>query len=315
MKTVALRPSMGAEELIELGQAPTAARAAVAEPARTVVVSSDEGRLLVQVWESVVAFQNSYMVEFLAYCPPERWQDAASRAKSAVKEIERRLDAGAEWVAVPADAVLRLIDLERCISAAADARLSSARLAFLIYGVGAIAGTVLGITWLSLPAYLAGLAVLFGRPLVAKLRPEPEEPYRPAIAGRRAALGDHTDKAKILERVVLSPGQPIQRHHWGAVRPAFGGVQAAACLSKGEFRVRVEGWLGDAVEPAEGWRRVPLSECDARRQIAVWSPCGAGPRSASFGPVPAGSGFEETFWIEYVGPLTGGVCRVAGPFG
>ncbi len=113
----------------------------------------------------------------------------------------------------------------------------------------------------------------------------------------------------------MSAGAPEQRFHWGLVRPSFGPVQAAICLAKDEFRVRIEGWFGDQVVTNPGWRRVPDSECAARRQIAVWSPCGLVPRRTQHGPVPPDSGYEDTFWIEYVGPLTAGVCRVAGPFG
>lgn len=315
------RPSLGAEELIELGQAPLPAVAPPAAPApRTVALTAEEGRLLVRVMENVIAFKDGYPIEFISYCPPDRWQENSTRALTWTREIERRLDAGDRTVAVPADAVLRLIDLEKCVSAARDARLGAAKVAFTLSAVGAIADVVFGLSWVGVPAYLAGLAVLFGRPLMAKLRPEPQEPYKPSISGddcarTSASLGDHTDKRKVLERVLLSVAEPEQRHHWGTARPSFGPVQAAVCLSKGRFRVRVEGWLGDRVKPAEGWTRAPLSECDARRQIAVWSPCGVMARGTPYGPVPSSSGFEETYWIEYVGPLTGGACRVAGPFG
>lgn len=128
-------------------------------------------------------------------------------------------------------------------------------------------------------------------------------------------LGDHTDKRKILERVIVSPAPTVQRHHWGEVRPGYGPIQSAICLAKDKFRVRVEGWTGDVVIAREGWTRVPTSECEARKQIAVWSPSDVAPRSTEYGPVPGGSGYEDSYWIEYLGPLTGGVIRVAGPFG
>jgi len=131
----------------------------------------------------------------------------------------------------------------------------------------------------------------------------------------RPRLGDHTDKRKILERVIVAAMEPVQRHHWGEVRPGHGPVQSATCLAKDQFRVRVEGWADDVVLPREGWTRVPSSECQARKQIAVWSPSGTSPRSTEYGPVPGGSGYEDSYWIEYLGPLTGGVIRVAGPFG
>lgn len=131
----------------------------------------------------------------------------------------------------------------------------------------------------------------------------------------RMRLGDHTDKRKILERVIVSAVPPVQRHHWGEVRPGRGAVQSATCLAKDRFRVRIEGWRDDVIIPREGWTRVPMSDCEARKQIAVWSPSGVAPRSTEYGAVPGGSGYEDSYWIEYLGPLTGGIIRVAGPFG
>src|SRR5262245_1392720 len=57
----------------------------------------------------------------------------------------------------------------------------------------------------------------------------------------------------VLERVVLSPWQDVQRHHWGIAYPSPGPVEASVCLKKGRFRVRVEGWEGDRIAPAPGW--------------------------------------------------------------
>jgi hypothetical protein len=321
------RAFLGAEELLELGQvqrtpappATTVAPPALGPGSRTVALSRDEGQLIIRVVENIIAFKDSYPIEFLSYCPPDRWQASATQVVTWTRQIERQLKEGSQVVVVPADALLRLVDLEKCISAARDARLGSAKLAFYFSAGGAIADIVFGLSWISIPCYIAGLAILLGRPLVAKLKPEPEEPYKPALTGGQdechVAIGDHTDKNKILERVVVAGGAAVQRYHWGEVHPAFGPVQAAVCLSKDRFRVRVEGWLEDTVIVNDGWERAPLSECEVRKQIAVWSPCGAEPRNTPHGPIPRDSGHPETYWIEYVGPLTDGLCRVAGPFG
>lgn len=335
------RWSLGAEELIELGrsQVPLAqAQMPVAQApmptvppasARTVALQPAEGRLFVKVAEDIIAFAKDFStaIEFHSYCPAERWQTSLTRIGTWMKEIERQLRAGQSAISVPADAVFHLMDLEECVSAAKDARISAAKLAFTISAVGAIADTVFGLSWLGIPAYIAGLAILYGRPLLAKLQAEPQEPFKPDISGHKMSsacvrstssffrLGDHTDKRKILERVILSTSEGVQQYHWGEARPAFGGLPGAVCLAKGRFRVRAEGWAGDDVRPAAGWAPAPIGECDSRREIVVWSPCGTRSRGTPYGPVPAASGFEETFWVEYVGPLTGGTCRVAGPFG
>jgi hypothetical protein len=311
------RHRLGAEELIELGQAP-AARALPVSPERNVVVTRSEGQLLVRVVENVVSFAQGYPLEFNAYCPPERWQTALSKVGTWTHEIERQLNAGAASIVVPAEAVFHLVDLEKCVSAVRDARLSSAKLAFMISAGGAIAQTVLGISWIGLPAYATGLAILFGRPLLAKYNPEPQEPYKPALTGKGCgshALGDHTDKRKVLERVITCPEPRLQRHHWGSVRPFARGYESAVCLAKGRFRVRVEGWMNDTVVVAAGWSEVELPECETRRSISVWEPADRNPRLTPFGAVPSESGFEDTFWVEYTGPLTAGVRRRAGPFG
>jgi len=181
---------------------------------------------------------------------------------------------------------------------------------------------VFGITWLGVPAYIAGLALLLGRPLLARLSAQPQDPYRPSLSGAgdckpvADALGDHTDKAKILERVFVAAVGKRQEHHWGTVTPRFGPVESAVCLAKDKWRVRVEGWLNDAVVPGEGWDVVPLSKCEARKEICVWCPEAGTPRTETpWGAPPGDSGFENTYWVEYVGPRTGGLKRRAGPFG
>jgi hypothetical protein len=308
------RYALGAEELIELGQTSQSVRP-LSATGRTVFVSPEEGRLLVKVIENVVSFAKDYPVEFHSYCPTDRWQKALEQVGTWTQEIEKQLEKGMTQVAVPAEAVFHLVDLEKCVSAARDARLSSAKVAFTLSAVGAIADVVLGITWIGIPMYIAGLGLLFGRPLYAKYQAEPQEPYKPSLgADCHKDLGDHTDKRKILERVIVRRG-PVEKHYWGEVWPTGGRQEDAVCLAKDRFRVRIEGWSGDRVVPAIGWRRAPLSDCDGRRELVVWGPCEIEPRATKWGKVPPDSGFEDTYWVEYTGPLTGGICRRAGPFG
>lgn len=312
---------LGAEELIELGQNERVRVSTVSAPSRTVLLSKEEAGLLLQIARSVKAFAQDPQtaIEFQAYCPPERWKKTLEQVGTWAKEIERQIQAGALTIAVPAEAVFRLVDLEKCVSAAKDERLQSARWAFGLAAVGSIANFVFGVSWLGVPTYIAGLGILFGKPLLARLKADPDEPYRPAILGDckpdMGDIGDHTDKKKVLERVIVAPTLKAERHHWGTVVPSGRGAESATCLMKGRFRVRVEGHAGDRVEAAEGWERAPIEECEARKEIAVWEPCARAPRETSFGPVPRESGHDETYWIDYVGPLTGGTCRRAGPFG
>lgn len=341
------RYGLGAEELLELGGAPRALRLAQqgqpmltpvvtpipatttrpGDPAaaqRPILVSRDEGMLLVHVVESIVAFAQNYPIEFASYCPSDRWQVTLTQVGSWTAEIERQLNAGAQRVNVPAEMIFRLVDLEKCISASRDARLSSVKIAAIITAGGAIADLVFGLSWLGLPTYLAGLAIIFGRPLWAKLSPDPQEPFRPAIGGcRENALGagcaapHETDeekrKPKLIERVILSPGKGLQSFNWGEVDRAGEGDEGSVCLKKGRLRVRVEGWAGDVVLPGPGWEF--SDDCvDSVNVIAVWDASGA-PRLTSFGAVPAKSRHELTYWVEYIGPKTGGQVRRAGPFG
>lgn len=192
------RAFLGAEELLELGQAavrPAVAPAPSPPPvpaplpspsaaiARAVPLSPEEAKLVVQVTENIVEFAKSYPIEFHAYCPTDRWQPSLVQIGTWTNEIKRQLNAGSRSVSVPADALFHLIDLEKCVSAARDARLSSAKLAFTFSAVGAIADIVFGLSWIGIPAYIAGLAVLFGRPLLARVQAEPQEPFRPTISG------------------------------------------------------------------------------------------------------------------------------------
>ena len=289
------------------------------------MVSAEEARLMVAVTEGIVSFANGYPIEFHSYCPTDRWQKALELVGTWSHEMEAQLGRGASQIAVPAEAVFHLVDLEKCVSAARDARLSGAKAAFTISAIGAVADFVFGITWLGVPAYIAGLAILLGRPLLAKYRAVPEEPYKQELSGRRLlgkddcpkpeALGDHTDKAKILERVLVAAVGQVQRFHWGEARPGFAPPETGACLAKDRWRVRVEGWANDRIVPAEGWDEVPLGECSARKEICVWCPNAGTPRDTPWGPPPSDSGFEKTYWVEYAGPNTGGFVRRAGPFG
>ena len=316
---------LGAEELIELGQAALPAPTPPVDlAARTVIVSREEGELLVRVVENIVSFATDFPIEFHSHCPTDRWQKSLTQVGAWVQEIERQVKAGREQVTVPTEAVFRLVDLEKCVSAARDARLDAAKLAFALSAGGAVMDFVFGLSWVAMPMYIIGLGVLLGRPLLAKLNPEPQEPYKPFIAGAECKvvsgdhfrMGHHTDKKKVLERVILSPTPTLQKYHWGTVAPGFNGVESSICLAKSRFRVRIEGWQGDRVLPAPGWSNVPVIECEARKEIAVWSACGGRPpRTTPYGKPPASSGFKNNLWIEYVGPLTGGVCRTAGPFG
>jgi hypothetical protein len=281
-----------------------------------VTITREEGQLVIRIVEEIVNFAQAYPIEFHSYCPTDRWQESLTKVGTWSQEIEKQLRAGRDTVTIPADALLHLIDLEKCVSAARDARLDSSKTAFMLSAGGAIADIVFGLKWVGIPAYLGGLAILLGRPLMAKLTAEPQDPYKPALTGSCAAsMGDHTDKRKILERVLVCPEDRLQEHWWGTVLPAPSDQQAAICLAKGRFRIRVEGWSRDSVTPMADWSVVAIGECDARRSIAVWEPPEAAPRITPFGPIQSRSGFDESYWVEYTGPLTRGVRRIAGPFG
>lgn len=315
------RPPMG-----QTRAAPAASAPAASPPAAPVAVllSRDEADLMVRTAESAVAFAHDYPLEFGAYCPPAEWEPVLRRAASAVTAAERQIAERRDPVSVPRDGLFAIIDLEECVSAAKDKRLDSTKLALVISAGGALA-QVIGLGWLSLPAYLASLAVTFGEPVMRFLKlkePEPQfqvgAPARAGGCGAAPSLGHHTDKARTIERVILPPSAPAPlRHYWGEAFPAWGPAEGAVCLSKGPFRVRVEGWTGDVVVPTPGWLRAPLSACEsAENVVAVWTVCGgAPPRATAFGPAPSRSRHEESWWAEYAGPATAGACRRAGPFG
>lgn len=303
---------LGAEELIELGQASTAAPS-VSPSARMIWISPEEATMLVKVVEDIVAFMNSYPLEYSSYCPQDRWQKSLTEVNRWTGQIKKQADAGFRQISVSADAVLRLVDIEKCVTAARDARLRAVKTGFILSASGVVADVVFGLKWIGLGLYLAGLGVIFGTPLWAKLRPDSQEPFKPTMG---SCAGGPAEPAKktVLERVIVSKG-PMQGHWWGVVKPGSGEIEEAICLQKDRYRIRIEGWKGDQIIPRPGWKRVPVWECKGDVEIAVWDSCGEPARETMFGPVPKESGLTDTFWVEYTGPLTGGTCRTAGPFG
>lgn len=285
---------------------------------RTVSLSREEAEMLVRVVEAILDFAKGFPLEFHSYCPIKRWEHVLKTAGDGVALIETQLASGDSQVRIPADVVFAVMDLEECVSGARDARLSSAKTALIISAVGAIGETLLGLPWLGIPAYIISLAIVLGKPLAEMTKDVPAEPFKVSVLQglKGIRLGDHTDKAKVIERVIVTPGMETSRYHWGSIRPGRSGVPGSVCLSKSRFRVRIEGWMDDRIEINGDWRRAPMSMCiSARNEIAVWEPCGTEPRDTGFPPVPMDSGHPETIWVEYTGPLTGGVCRKAGPFG
>lgn len=319
-------PSLGAEELIELGQIKSSALPTVAAPPqmRMVQISASEGSLVVKTVENIVSFAQGYPIEFQSYCPTDRWQETLTQVGTWSHEVERQIQAGAKTVMIPAEAVFRLVDLEKCASAARESRLKAARWAFGLSAAGTIANVVLGISWVTVPTYIAGLAILFGGPLIARMSAVPEDPYKPSIGCTKAhalsgcAPPKETDEEKamikLVERVILSDRPGTRDHWWGKVNCNPGGLQASTCLKKGRLRVRIEGWEGDTVIPAEGWEFSQDCEEGSLNVIAVLE-AGAKVRETGFGPVPEKSRHKETYWVEYIGPKTGGMIRRAGPFG
>lgn len=340
----ARRFSLGAEELIELGQTSPPVNASVppgvpapsAASQRMVIVSPEEGKLMIAVVENIVSFAQGYPIEFTSYCPTDRWQSALSQAGNWTHEIQVQLQQGKTQIQVPADAIFHMVDLEKCVSAARDARLTASRWAFSISAGAGILSTIFGVGFLSIPAYIIGLGILYGRPLYARYQATPEEPYAPILSGRgRVSLGcgsrlagqcqliaaklaeeekKDPNRRKVLERVVVSPSQGVQRHHWGIVRARPGPEEGTAYLAKGRFRVRVEGWAGDEVVPSNGWEFCDPEDCNGQIVLAVWTP-GRDTSETDWGQVSLDSGHENTYWVEYTGPLTDGAIRRAGPFG
>jgi hypothetical protein len=323
------RRTLGAEELLELGEvAPLqtlpASNVVPSGVGTSVSVSSDEAKLMLSMVESIVVFSKDFPVEFHSYCPAERWEKALTAVGTWASDVEAKLERGVRDIRIPEDVLWYLMDLEHCISAARDARLSSARWAFTLSSLAGIASWALGMTWLGVPAYLAGLALLYGRPLYAKYQAEPQTPFKPVLQGRRRGLNgcepppetpEEARQVKYLERVVVPASGGSLAHYWGTLQSSgdMGLGEYATCLAKGRFRIRVEGWTADRVMPAPGWRLADICEPTALNVVGVVTVGEA--RGTRYGPLPEHSRHDEDYWVEYVGPLTGGMIRRAGPFG
>lgn len=323
-------PSLGAEMLIELGQTvPKAAATSVTPPktpapSRLVQISAEEGSLVIKTVENIVGFSQDFPIEFTSYCPTDRWQETLTQVGTWSHEIERQIKAGSSTVTVPAEAIFRLVDLEKCASAARESRLKAAKWAFGLSAAGTIANVVLGISWITVPTYIAGLAILFGGPLMARFSAVPEDPYKPSIGCTKAhhlsgcaapyESEEEQKMIKLVERVILVERPGRREHWWGSVDCNPGGAQASTCLKKGRLRVRIEGWDGDTVNPAPGWEFSTDCEEGSLNVIAVLE-TGAEVRETGFGAVPEKSRHKETYWVEYIGPKTNGIIRRAGPFG
>ncbi len=328
------RYALGAEELIELGRSSRPSPRRMGAPntglptVQTVTISADEARLMLKVVENIVDFSKEYQIEFQSYCPPERWKKALEDVGTWSHEIERQMNTGAGQVTLPADVVFRLIDLEKCITYARDARLSGAKLAFVVSAIASVADFVLGISWLGTLGYITSLAIILGRPLYAKFRPDPQAPFAPALKGAKCLGGDcelirmkleeeekkDPGARQVLERVLVSPDVDIERHAWGTVMPRPDTPPASTCLVKGRFRVRVEGWEGDSVVPQNGWTKDETKECWGSINIAVYA-ADLDPTRVRDAELNQDSGHGKSYWVEYAGPLTGGKTRRAGPFG
>lgn len=297
---------------------PTSTPIASAMGPRTIVLAREEAQLLVAVADSIITFSKENPIEYLGYCPETRWAKALELAGTWYGEMKKQLDAGAQTLAVPVGAVMAIVDLDKCSTAARDARLYNVRWALGISAAGVAANLVFGLSWVTVPTYMAGLGVLFAGPIIARYRAVPQEPYKPTLSGRkicrRHGLGNEDASPTVLERVIVGPGPGMEEHHWGHVHVNPGGRERSTCLRKGRFRVRVEGWEGDQVDVFEDWEIVHPEDCDGRVAFAVWDPKRP-PEATRFGPVPAAPPDEKAYFVEYVGPGTGGRVRRAGPFG
>lgn len=296
----------------------------VSQAGRTAILSRAEAEMMVRIVKAVSEFAQNFPLEFHAYCPVSRWEPILAAAGAAAGQIEAQLATTAKGISVPLDLLMSIVDLEECVSGARDARLSNGKIALLIAAAGVLGQSVFGLTYLATPAYIIALAISLGNPLITAMKENPTPPFTPDViptskmsgGGCDSHLGHHTDKAKVLERVIVSPEHRTQHFHWGTVTPASMSGQAGSCLVKGEWRVRVEGWGSDRITLSEGWRFASRDECfSARNEISVREPCGLSARDTGFGPVPLYSIHEKSLWVEYVGPYTEGICRTAGPFG
>lgn len=307
------RARLGAEELIELGQASPVSTAGNVPPptARQVSISRQEADLIVRIVEAIIKFAQDFPLEFSSYCPVERWQPVLDRVGTGVQQIQSQLKDNTAFIQVPADLIFATMDLEECVTGARDARLSSAKTALIISALAAGAQLILGVGWLSLPAYIISLAVVLGRPLATRFKSNPAEPFRvggpkPPFPRKQNSVGN-----RLIERVIVSRG-PEQHHHWGSVAPSGSHVHGTVALARGDFRVRIEGFDQDRVTVAAGWHRVPVGDAVmGRREIAVWGPGDLPARATPWGGL---SGHLSGYWVDYTGLRTQGVLRRAGPF-
>ncbi len=146
---------------------------------RTVAISREEAQMMIRIVESISAFAKDFPLEFYSYCPPDAWKPVLEKAGGGVLDVKAQLAAGHEPIIVSAQVLTSVMDIEECVSGSRDRRLDSAKWALGISAAGAIAQTVFGISWLALPAYVASLAIVLGRPLFEMVKPNPADPFKP----------------------------------------------------------------------------------------------------------------------------------------
>lgn len=283
-----------------------------AAPAGSIILTPEQGEQIVRTVEAIITFAEDNPIEFHSYCPPSRWASVLDEVGRMTQSIESQLAQSRTSIFVSSGSLLALFDIEECVTGARDEKLSASRKSLAVSAFGAVAGTLLGIKWLAIPSYLVAIAIAFGSPALAATKEELPEPFK--IDG--PGLGHHTDKAKLVERIILRAPAEERKFYWGIARNGIGPEEEALCLVKGEFRVRVEGLAGVDVAPGEGWVRGTAKDCaSGRNEIAVWESCQEDPRETTFGPIWKQSGFARSLWADYTGPFTAGRCRRAGPFG
>jgi hypothetical protein len=142
------------------------------------LISRQEGQMVVRIVASIVDFAKGFPLEFYAYCPPDRWKPVLDKVSAGVVDIEKQLATNANYISVSADVLFAVTDIEECVSGSRDARLSSAKTAMFISAGAAIGETLFGLSWLGLPAYIISLAIVLGRPLITRAKAVPAEPFR-----------------------------------------------------------------------------------------------------------------------------------------
>lgn len=162
-----------------LGQQPT--QPASPSSLRTVAISREEAQMLVRIADGISTFAQGFPLEFYSYCPPDRWTETLESAGRGVLDIKSQLAAGHEPVVVSASVLTSVMDLEECVSGSRDQRLESAKWALGISAAGAAFQTFFGISWLALPAYVASLAIVLGKPLFEMVKRNPSDPFKPDV--------------------------------------------------------------------------------------------------------------------------------------